>query len=141
MNSVQADFVTSKPTSKELYQYFIQNDPHVDLANNNNQLMEISRLSDMIYQPAEWIDKSVPASDFNAFRAMCNQIICAEHRYELPVRALLSDMVIKNGLTKVGRIVRSFKKYCVVLLPIKKAFQMSNDFKKPLRPLMDVFTR
>lgn len=108
VNNIYVDCMTIKPTSEQPSQSFIHNDPPVDLTDDKYQLPKISRLTDMVYQAMKWVVTCATVSDLNAFRAMCNQIIYTAHRFQLFVRNLLSDLVIKNLLTKVQRTVRSF---------------------------------
>lgn len=69
------------------------------------------------------------------------QIICSAHRIQLSVRKFLSHPSIVEGLCDIRKTVRYFRKSSVASTYLSKAFQGSPEFKKPLRPLLDVETR
>lgn len=130
--------VSHKIPSTESFEF----KPRFQLSTEENKLHEITSLSNIIYQPTNAIFPTpLSPAYLHSFRATFNKIICTAHRFQLSVLVLLYDSSVKSISDKVCKIVRSLRKSSVPLAYLKKAFKASKDFRKPLRPLLDVSTR
>lgn len=67
-------------------------------------------------------------------------MICTAHRLQFSVRNILDKAEISSICNKIRKTVRFFRKSSISLLHLKRAFESSNSFKHPLRPLLYVKT-